>query len=64
MLSEDELSTITDELALRWDVESVKAKEITVQADFTGDTKGTRARPFKFLERPWIEYSSKVVELK
>ena len=51
MLSENELSTITDELALRWEVESVKAKEITVQADFTGDTKGTRARPFKLFRK-------------
>ena len=51
MLSEDGLSTITDELALRWEVESVKAKEITVQADFTGDTKGTRARPFKLFRK-------------
>ena len=51
MLSEDELSTITDELALRWEVESVKAKEITVQAYFTCDTKGTRARPFKLFRK-------------
>jgi len=50
VLSDTELDTITDELALRWNIGSVNPKVISVDVSNAGQALGTGARPFRLFK--------------
>ena len=46
VLTDSEIDVIQSELALRWNAVEIKSKEITLNASFSGEQKGTSKRPF------------------